>query len=129
MVDVAFTADGKRLLSACGAVKLWDVETGQPLTTLETKEEPIFRVGPVSPNNLLEIKGVEIFRVAVSPDGWNLATSGLRKEKDKSLREVCVWHAKTGNLMRTVSWENPSMWANSLAFSRDGKTLAVGAQT
>jgi WD40 repeat protein len=111
-------------------VKLWDVGTGQELTTLETKEEPIFRIGPASPGTLLvpQIKGLETFRVAVSPDGWHLATSGLRKEKDKSIQEVHVWSAKTGGNLRTVSWENPSMWANSIAFSRDGN-LAIGALT
>ena len=129
MVGVAFTAEGKRLLSACGAMKLWDVGTGKELTTLETKEEPLFRIGPDSPDTLLKTKAMEFFRVVVSPDGWHVATSGLRKMKGKTVHEVNVWSAKSEGNLRTVFWENPSMWANSIAFSPDGKTLAVGAQT
>jgi RNA polymerase sigma factor (sigma-70 family) len=110
MVDVAFTADGKSLVSACGSVKVWDAETGKEQRTLETN-------------------GVDVFRVAVSADGWHLAISGLRKEKDKLIPDVRVLSAKNGNVLRIISWENPSMWASSVAFSHDGKTLAVGALT
>jgi RNA polymerase sigma factor (sigma-70 family) len=128
MVDVAFMADGKRLLSASGAVKLWDMETGKELTTLETKEGEVFRFGPPSTKSLLKIKEKEFFNVAVSPDGWLLATSGINQENDKSTYEVLVWSAKDGGLQQIVRWENPSMWATSIAFSRDGN-LAIGAQT
>jgi WD40 repeat protein len=110
MVHVAYTADGKSLVSASGPVKYWDVKDGEEQQTLETN-------------------GAEVFRVAVSADGWHLATSGVRKENDKSIREVCVRSAKTGGLLQVVSWEDPSMWATSIAFSPNGMTLAVGAQT
>jgi hypothetical protein len=40
-----------------------------------------------------------------------------------------VYSAKTGKLLQAVSLDNSSMWASCLAFSHDGKTLAVGAQT
>jgi RNA polymerase sigma factor (sigma-70 family) len=109
-VQVAFTADSKSLVSASGPVKFWDVDTGKELRALETK-------------------GSANFEVAVSPDGRHLATSGVRKEKDKTIGETFVWNAKTGGLMRTLTWEDPSMGTSSLAFSPDGMTLAIGGLT
>jgi WD40 repeat protein len=83
MIEVAFTADGNSLVSASGPVKFWDVRSGKELRTLETR-------------------GSENFLVAVSPDGRHLATSGFRKEKEKTIVEAFVWDAKTGELMRIL---------------------------
>lgn len=105
----AFSADGKSLVTACGPVKFWDVKTGKEQRTLDTK-------------------GLEMLQVAVSPDGLYLATCGVRKEKDKFISDVRLWSAKTGGLMKVVSFD-PPMWARSIEFSSDGKTLAIGTQT
>jgi RNA polymerase sigma factor (sigma-70 family) len=110
MFQVAFTADGKSLASACGPVKLWDVRTGKEQGTLDTKAE-------------------WTHFVAVSPDGRHLATSGFRKENDKMIAEAFLWDAKTGELKQTLAWQNPSMWMTALAFSPDGGSLAFSGQT
>jgi WD40 repeat protein len=108
---VAFMADGKQLLSACGPVKLWDAETGKELRTFDTK-------------------GLQTYSVAVSPDGRHLATSGFRKKKDESVYEILLWDAKTGEVKQTLPpWRSPSMWTSSLTFSPDGKSLAVSGTT
>ncbi len=108
-IQLAFIADGDSLVTACGPVKYWDVKTGKEQRTLDTK-------------------GLEAFQIAASPDGWHLATAGVRKEKDETIQEVRLWSAKTGGLMRTESFD-PFMWARSIVFSHDGNTLAISAQT
>jgi RNA polymerase sigma factor (sigma-70 family) len=108
---VAFTADGKQLLSACGPVKLWDAHTGKELRTFDTK-------------------GLQTYKVAVSPDGQHLATGGFRKKKDETVYEILLWDAKTGEVKQTLPpWKSPSMWTSSLSFSPDGKSLAVSGTT
>jgi RNA polymerase sigma factor (sigma-70 family) len=110
MVEVAFTADGKRLVSASGPLRFWDADTCEEQKPLDTD-------------------GLEAFRVAASPDGLHIAASGVRTREGKPAPEVRVWDARAGGLVRVVTWEDPGMWGSSLAFSRDGTALAVGAQT
>jgi RNA polymerase sigma factor (sigma-70 family) len=114
-VQLAFTADGQSLVSASGPVKLWDVTTGKERRALEF------------------VKGVEYFQVATSPDGRHLATAGYRIEEGKA-KDVMVllWDLqKDGDARctRTVLWKNPSIRTSSIAFSRDGMTLAMGGLT
>jgi WD40 repeat protein len=108
--EVAFTADGKSLVSACGPVKFWDVRTGNLLRTLDPK-------------------GLMAHHVAVSTDGRHLVTDGVRKEKGKTVYAVLLRDAKTGELRQTLPWQNHSMLMCSLALSPDGRFLAVGAGT
>jgi RNA polymerase sigma factor (sigma-70 family) len=108
--QVAFTADGKHLVSACGPVKLWDVQTGKVVKTFDTR-------------------GSMTFCLAVSRDGRLLAAGGFRKEKDKTTNVIFVWDAKTGELKQTLPWREHPMWISSFAFSPDGKFLAVSGQT
>jgi WD40 repeat protein len=61
--QLAFAADGKSLVSACGPVKRWDVRNGKQLATFDTR-------------------GLLTYSLAVSPDGRYLATDGVRKEKE-----------------------------------------------
>jgi RNA polymerase sigma factor (sigma-70 family) len=105
--QVAFTADGERLVSACGPVKLWDVRTGKLLKTLD-------------------MKGWGTHCVAVAPDGRQLATDGVRKEKDQITHAALLWDARTGELKQTLPWPNAPAWMRCLAFSPDGRSLAIG---
>jgi RNA polymerase sigma factor (sigma-70 family) len=108
--QVVFTGDGKRLVSASGALKIWDVQTGKELKTLENK-------------------GALSNEIALSPDGRRLASTGFRKENDKLIGEIFLWDAKTGELQQTLPWQEPAMWISSIAFSPDGRSLAVSATT
>jgi WD40 repeat protein len=129
MFQVAFTAEGKRLLSACGAVTLWDLNTKKQLTTLVTEDDQGIRLRPPSKNSLLERKDQGFFQVAASPVGGLLATTRVRKEKDKSIAEVDVWKAHDGESPGPNVWLDPGLWVRTIAFSHDGKTLAIGTQT
>src|SRR5262249_34243188 len=120
VMSVVFAAD-KRLVSAgavmpdpnaallegAGAVKYWDVQKGKLLRTLDNEGSA--------------------YAVAVSPAGGHLATAGLRKEKDKRIPEILLWDAKTGKLKQTLP--ELSVGAYDLAFSPDGKTLAIACGT
>jgi eukaryotic-like serine/threonine-protein kinase len=100
--EVAFSPDGRYL--ACGGenntVELWDVKTGQEFRTLQGHEGPVFCV-------------------AFSPDGQQLASVGW----DFVVR---LWQVETGRELQTMRarWYGIATW--SMAFSPDGRRLAVG---
>jgi WD40 repeat protein len=100
VTDVAFSPDGKRLVSTCisRAVALWDTATGR---------------------RLLDLKGhsVTVFQAVFTPDGRRLATASV----DGSVR---LWDAETGQELFRLSDSGPPVL--SLAFSPDGRRLAAG---
>jgi RNA polymerase sigma factor (sigma-70 family) len=104
--QVVFSADGKTIAAVVGesiahdVVKLWDAKT------LAVKQK----------------LGGDLFLVcvALSPDGKWVAAGDPRK------KAVELWNAGTGAHERTVNIGVTQPW--SLAFARDGRTLAVGGQ-
>ncbi len=99
--------------------KLWDAESGKLLREMRGHKE-------LTPNNF----GSMLYACAFSPDGKYVATG------DK-VGHVVVWEVETGKQIATV--ETPGMYTwdpvqrrhsiggiRSLAFSPDGKLLAVG---
>ena len=119
--DLAATPDGHLLVSAGDdmLVKLWGTDTGKLVRTLEghTRRTPQGHV-------------TALYAVAVSPDGKFLA-SGDR------IGDVRIWETGTGKLVQSLAVPivytyDPKQRKRSLggiralAFSADGKQLAVG---
>jgi RNA polymerase sigma factor (sigma-70 family) len=69
--------------------------------------------------------GQQVERVAISPDGKLLASAGPRGGA------AVLWDAETGKELRTLAWKSRAVNVRetkvfALAFSTDGKRLAVG---
>jgi WD40 repeat protein len=80
---VAFSPDGHRLASASHdqTVKLWEVETGRCLRTLEGHS-------------------AQVCSVAFTPDGSTLITNS----QDQTIR---LWDSQTGECLHTLRGERP----------------------
>src|SRR5262249_28246833 len=107
LVQVAFSPDGKQLITADGPVRFWDVETGTLRRTLT----------PPS--------GSTTYLLAISPDGQHLAAGGHRGEKEKATAVLLLWDLKTGEVRDVLPWHDTAMFVASVAFSGDGTSLAV----
>jgi WD40 repeat protein len=108
VTGVAFTSDGKRLVSGSWdrTVKLWDVSTAAEVSTMGG-----------------ESKQVEA--LAFSRDGRWLAA-------ENSSDNVTIWDASTGQFSRVFPTDKRlaavgSNWVYSIAFSPDGRLLAAAA--
>lgn len=119
--EIILSPDGSQLISAGDdmLVKVWEADSGKPIRALEghARETPQGHV-------------TALYAVAVSPDGKYVA-SGDR------IGDVRVWELATGKL--AASLQVPILYTydprqrkrslggiRALAFSRDGKLLAVG---
>jgi WD40 repeat protein len=102
---LAFSADAGLLASgdSSGVVKIWDVASGRERASL-----------PACP------RGTAIVSLALSPDGTRLATTGLFESV------VRLWDATSGRPCGTVPGSQSAV--NGLAFSPDGRLLAVARQ-
>ncbi len=104
--SVAFTPDGKSLVSTGEGVRVWDAATGRELRR--------FGVGP----------GWGRYNCAFSPDGVLAAT--LRKPKGGS-QAVTVWESATGRVCREASFPDDPLARGGpgTCLSADGERLAL----
>jgi WD40 repeat protein len=107
VTTMAFSPDGQRLATGSWdqTVKLWEVSTGEQLTTVAKKNK-------------------EIQALAFSRDGRWLAT-------ENSSNTVTLRDAATGQEVRVLPSDKPlgplgSNWVYSISFSPDGRWLATG---
>lgn len=105
VTSVAFSVDGQRLASGSWdqSVKIWDVQSGQQLSTVASKMK-------------------EVQALAFSRDGRWLAA-------ENSSDAVTLWDGKTGQELRKLVSNKPlgilgTNWVYSIAFSPDGRWLA-----
>ncbi len=112
VLSVAFSPDGKTLASGSfdSTVKLWDVQTGQQIRSLEGHTD-------IVPS------------VAFSPDGKTLASGSCYRNKRPMIKgleclegEIKLWNIETGE--QVISMKGDHTWVTEVAFSPDGKTLA-----
>ena len=138
--SVAFSPDGKTVASGAQdrVIRLWDVETGQNISTLTGHEDVVFSVA-FSPDGKTLASGAQddtvkmwdvltgrnlqtfkyrerVFSVAFSPDGKVLAGG--------SWSGIKLWSVETGENLDTFDGNATNKRSGSIAFSPDGATIA-----
>jgi WD40 repeat protein len=114
---LAFPSDGKTLVSAAqdGVLRLWDRETGKEIRRfvppVDPKAKAVTWVHPY-------MQGVT--RAAMTKDGKMLAVL-LRSNM------IQLWEVETGKALR--QFKGPANGAGAMAFTPDGKILAVRGVT
>jgi WD40 repeat protein/serine/threonine protein kinase len=144
---LALSPDGRRLAAArtrSTVIDLWDLQTGERLSTLPPHERQLLSVifdpsgerllsAEAFPQNTLrlwEVKTGRLIRemrahrnqvtaLGFSPDGSRLATGSFDQT-------VMLWDGLTGQLIATLRGHRG--WVSSLAFSKDGRRLVTSSQ-
>jgi len=140
---VAFTPDGKRLISSSKdrAIKVYNAETWESERTLSGHNEEVLTIATSLDSAAVVSAGKEpqlrwwkiedgqvirsvsghsgtVNEIVFSKDGKRLASVG----QDKQVR---IWDASEGKLLRSIT--GPSEWLYSVALSPDAKFVAAGS--
>ena len=113
--SVSFSPDGSMIVSGSfdGKIKLWDVELGKAIATLEGSEVSL-------PRDRRLLTNLEGGAVSFSPDGDELTfVSG---SYDGTLR---LWDVETGQIIATFPGHTDEV--TSVSFSPDGSMIASSA--
>ncbi len=149
VIAVAFSPDGKALASgSCDhTFRLWDTHTGKAKGPTDRFSNPVSSLD-FSPDGKHLVctggDGCTLFDastgrtvrevchgkyptlVCFSPDGQTVVSGGQPVVSTAPLQATHLWSARTGKLLQSL----PRLegFPNALAFSPDGKTLAVGCK-
>jgi WD40 repeat protein len=112
--DVAFTPDGKLLVSAGHdkVIRVWDWQMGRTVRILR---------GEVGPGD----EG-RIFAMVISPDGRRMAAAGQMTPPGHKQQRIRIYDLDTGELVQVLAGHKGKVVA--LAFSPDGTRLLSGSQ-
>jgi len=140
--SVSFSPDGQILASASHdkTIKLWDVQTGKQITTLNGHDlvnsvsfSPDGQIlASASTDKTIKLWDIQtgkeittldghhdfVLSVSFSPDGQILASAS----RDTTIK---LWDVQTGKEIATLNGHDD--FVNSVSFSADGKTLASGS--
>ncbi len=137
-ISVAFSRDGKTLATGAQLVKLWDVRSGNEIRSIRVTESNAPMERPVA----FSYDG----RVLATGGGgvklWDVATGGALRTLPGDARalsfspdqktlagadgtEIKLWNTATGQEPQTL--KGSQLGVDSVAFSADGKLLAVGS--
>lgn len=106
---VAFSGDGKKLVTVSDAIKVWDVASWRELKTLETTS--------LTASGLTGGEG----GMALSPDGNQLA-----RVDEGSKNQIKILDLTTGGEARSVKLPNDQIDSVELCFTADGRLLLAG---
>ncbi len=144
ITSVAFTPDSRTLLSSSKTMRIWDVEHGQCLRTIDTYlvvfldidwspdgqflaasssggQIMLWKIAPFPSRSTLRGHSESVQGVAWSPDGQFLASAG-------NDGRIGLWNSTTGACIEMLRDSDPvDTLFLSVAWSPDGRLLASGS--
>ncbi len=136
-ISVAFSRDGKTLATGAQLVKLWDVKSGNEIRSMRVTESNAPMERPIAfsfDGSVLATGGggVKLWDVATGKAVRTLAgdARALSFSPDQKTlagadgTAIKLWNTTTGEELQTL--EGSQLGVDSVAFSADGKLLAVG---
>ena len=143
VTSVAITPDGKRVVSGSwdGTIKIWDIQSGECLDTLEGHLSGVISVA-ITPDGERVVTGSwdgtikiwdmqsgecldtlkghssDVESVAITPDGKRVVTGS----SDNTIK---IWDMQSGECLDTL--EGHSGWVNSVAITPGGERVVSGS--
>jgi WD40 repeat protein len=142
VTSLAFSRDGDVVVTACreayqtklevkpnrltaGVIKVWDARTGELKYSLKAHDDIVSAVA-FAPDGTLVTSGQSSFVSLSVPDEGQAGNVRLIGRVRQSYGEVKFWDIEKRKEIRSVQWYRAAV--GSIAFSPDGKTLAVRKQ-